>query len=324
MHARPAPPSPDTQGPSRRSFLTTATLAAAAASLSGCATFSRRDPDILDTHTHFYDPSRPQGVPWPPDDDPVLHRQVLPAEWKALAYPLGVTSTIVVEASPWVSDNAWVLQLTDQHPPLIGLVGHLKPGQPGFANDLSLFAAHPRFRGIRTGGWDVRLAPERPEFLRDLARLAERDLSLDVLIGPDQLPAVAQLAALLPNLRIVIDHCANVRVNGQEPPAPWRQGIDAVAPHRNVFMKVSGLVEGTGRSDGTAPADTSFYQPTLDVLWDTFGPDRVVFGSNWPVSARFATYATTLGIVRDYVASKSRGATHAFFRRNARAAYRVG
>lgn len=316
--------------PDRRTFLSTSALAVAGV-VSGCAspssstsTSTSRSPEILDTHTHFYDPTRPQGVPWPSKDDAVLYRPVYPAEWRALAQPLGVTATVVVEASPWVADNAWILELADRDPSLVGLVGHLKPGQPGFADDLARYAAHPRFRGIRTGGWDVQLAPERPDFLRDLEQLAERSLALDVLVGPDQLPAVTQLAARIPQLRIVIDHCANVRVDGKAPPSSWRTGLEGVAAHRNVFMKVSGLVEGTGRTDGTAPSDTAFYAPTLDAIWECFGPNRVIYGSNWPVSARFASYATALGIVRDYVATKGVRATHAYFRLNAKTAYGVG
>jgi len=310
--------------PDRRTFLSTSALAVAGV-LSGCTTSSPRTPtDILDTHTHFYDPTRPQGVPWPPKDDPILYRPVYPAEWRTLAQPLGVTATVVVEASPWVADNDWILELAARDPTLVGLVGHLKPGQPTFANDLARFAANPRFRGIRTGGWDVHLAPERPDFLRDLELLAERSLALDVLVGPDQLPAVAALAARIPNLRIVIDHCANVRIDGKEPPAVWRSGLEAAARHKNVFMKVSGLVEGTGRTDGTAPSDVAFYQPTLDAVWECFGEHRVIFGSNWPVSARFASYATTLKMVQNYFSTKGPAAVSAYFRRNGQVAYRVG
>ncbi|MGE4183052.1 MAG: amidohydrolase [Limisphaerales bacterium] len=310
--------------PDRRAFLSASALALAGV-CAGCASASRapRAPGILDTHTHFYDPTRPQGVPWPPKDDPLLHRTVLPADWREIAQPLGVTHTVVVEASPWIEDNAWILELAQNDPSLAGLVGHLKPGQPGFTDDLARFAANPRFRGIRTGGWDVRLAPDRPAFLKDLEHLADRSLTLDVLIGPNQLPAVTELAARIPHLRIVIDHCANVRVDGEEPPAAWLYGIEFAARHPNVHMKVSGLVEGTGKSDGTAPDDAVFYQPTLDALWDCFGPKRLLFGSNWPVSARFASYATTLGIVRDYFASRGASASNAYFRGNAESAYRL-
>src|SRR3954463_3661175 len=72
--------------------------------------------DIIDTHTHFYDPTRPQGVPWPGKGDKKLYRPVLPSEYKQLAKPFGVVGTIVVEASPWVEDNQWLLDLAAKEP----------------------------------------------------------------------------------------------------------------------------------------------------------------------------------------------------------------
>src|SRR5262249_17865582 len=149
---------------------------------------------IIDTHTHFYDPSRPQGVPWPPKNDSVLYRTVLPGELKAIAQPLGVKGTVVVEASPVVEDNAWILELAKTEPFLLGLVGHLKPGQPEFSRDLDRFTANKLFRGIRTGGWDISLTPEKSAYVRDLELLAKRGLSVDVLGGPETLPKIAQLA----------------------------------------------------------------------------------------------------------------------------------
>ena len=81
--------------------------------------------EIIDTHTHFYDPTRPQGVPWPSKDDAVLYRPILPAEFNELARPHGVTGTVVVEASPWVEDNQWVLELAAREKSILGVVGRL-------------------------------------------------------------------------------------------------------------------------------------------------------------------------------------------------------
>ena len=305
---------------SRREFLVAATALAGGVA-AGCASGRDRPVPVLDTHTHFYDPTRPQGVPWPPVDDALLYRPVLPPEYRELAEPLGVGGTVVVEASPWVEDNQWVLDLAETEPFLLGLVGHLKPGQPGFRADVERFGRHPRFRGVRTGLWGAQVTPENDAFIRDLALLADRGLALDVLIGPDQLPLVVRLAQRVPELRIMIDHCANLRVDGQLPPATWREGLEACGRQPNVFLKVSGLVEGTGRSDGTAPRDTGFYRPVLDAAWEAFGEDRVVYGSNWPVSARFASLATVQGIVAEYVAGRGAEATARFFHHNARQVY---
>ncbi len=311
-------------GVNRRHFLASASAAVAALGTSACQSHPRRPselPTVIDTHTHFYDPRRPEGVPWPPKEDAFLHRPVLPPEYERMARPLGIGGTVVVEASPRVADNDWVLELAERDPFLIGLVGHLKPGRAGFAGDLARLSRNRRFRGIRTGGWDVALAPENRDILADLRQLSEAGLALDVLGSPEQLPQMARLAAALPDLRIVIDHCANVRIDGQAPPEAWRAGLAACARHPNVFMKVSGLVEGTGKTDGTTPLDTAFYRPVLDAIWEAFGQDRLIFGSNWPVSARFAALPMVHRIVADYFAARGPVATARYFGQNAVRAY---
>jgi len=307
---------------SRREFTGTLAMASAAA-LSGCVSGSAGTAGILDTHTHFYDPTRAQGVPWPPKNDRVLYRPIYPPEFLELARPHGVTGTVVVEASPWIEDNQWVLDLAKDHPCIRGVVGNVKPGRAEFSSGLNRFARHPLFRGIRVGVWEKATLTDAA-VLRDLRQLADLGLALDVLTGPDRLTEVARLAEAIPSLRIIIDHCANVRVDGKASPAVWLDGLRACGAIPNVFMKVSGLVEGTGRDDGSAPSDGTFYKPTLDAVWRAFGENRVIFGSNWPVSARFASYATTLKMVQNYFSTKGPAAVSAYFRRNGQVAYRVG
>jgi predicted TIM-barrel fold metal-dependent hydrolase len=307
---------------SRRTFFKTTALASAGA-IAGCATPSGSEGrGLIDTHTHFYDPTRPQGVPWPPKNDGVLYRPVYPAEFRKLAAPHGVIGTVVVEASPWLEDNQWVLDLAARDNFLLGLVGNVKPGRPEFAAELKRFTAQPLFRGIRVGVWD-KSGLSDAAVRRDLQLIAGLNLALDVLTGADRLGEIASLAAAIPGLRIVIDHCANVRVDGHSPPAVWLDGLRACAPHGNVFMKVSGLVEGSGGTDGSAPTAMSFYRPTLDAIWETFGEDRVIFGSNWPVSARCASYETVLNIVREYFSAKGPVAAEKYFSGNARKAYHL-
>jgi len=306
----------------RRQFLAAATGAAAA--LGGChATAPTAAVPLLDTHTHFYDPGRPEGVPWPPKANALLYRPVLPDEFARLTRPLGVAGTVVVEASTREEDNQWVLDLAVPGSPILGVVGHLKPGRPGFADHLARYARQRLFRGIRAGTWEGPLRSDDAATLRDLRLLAEGGRSLDVNVSPPGLPSIAIIARALPDLRIILNHCANVRINGQAPPAAWLAGLDACAAERNVVMKVSGLVEGTGRTDGDAPADVDYYRPTLDAIWERFGSDRVVFGSNWPVCTRFASYATVLAIVRTYVEAKGATAARAYFSGNAARVYGV-
>jgi len=274
---------------------------------------------IIDTHTHFYDPTRPQGIPWPNPEDDVLYRRVLPEDYKALAVPQGVTGTVIVEASEWVKDNQWILNLAEDEPFIVGFVGNLQPGAEDFGSNLERFAANPLFRGIRPRGSNIKNFGEG-KFLVDIKKLAAKDLEIDLLIGKEGLPDAASLAKRVPELRIVINHIAGGRIDGKAPDSVWVEGMQMAAEHPNVYCKVSALVEVT--QDKPAPDDVGYYTPTLDVLWEAFTEDRLVYGSNWPVSARFADYATVQRIVAEYFKAKGQEATEKYFWKNAKAAYK--
>ena len=139
--------------------------------------------------------------------------------------------------------------------------------------------------------------------------------------APDHWVPFAALARALPKLRIIIDHVANVRIDGGMPPAEWRAGMRQAAASPNVACKVSGLVEGSGRRGG-APRDLNFYRPVLDHVWSCFGEDRVIFGSNWPVCELFADLATVMEIVHAYFAEKGARASRKYFADNARTFYK--
>lgn len=277
---------------------------------------------VIDTHVHFYDPARPQGVPWPPKSDSLLHRTVLPRDYLALPQPRRVTGTVVVEASPWVEDNQWVLDFAVKEKNIVGLVGSLPAGKAEFAAHLKRFAANPLFRGIRVRGDKLVEQIDQPEFLADMRRLAAADRSLDVNGGNLILPAVVKLAGAVPELRIIINHVANVKIDGKPLENEWRRGMAAAAREKNIFCKASGLVEGSGKRDGDAPRAVEFYRPVLDTIWELFGEDRLVYGSNWPVSERFAPCGAVQKIVGDYFGAKSGVALEKVFWRNAKVAYK--
>jgi predicted TIM-barrel fold metal-dependent hydrolase len=304
---------------SRRIFLAGTAAAALAVSRSAAAADA---PAIIDCHTHFYDPSRPGGVPWPSQDDKVLFRTVLPKHFREVAGPLGVTGTVVVEASPLVEDNQWLLDLAEDEPWIVGIVGRLAPGSDDFGVHLARFAKNPLFRGIRVGHADLKRGLEERRFLDDLQRLADADLQLDLNGGPDLPADVARAADQSKNLRIVINHCANLKIDGKPPPADWLAGMQAAAGHKNVWCKVSALVEGAGRGGQPAPKEVDFYRPVLDSLWTTFGEDRLIYGSNWPVSERFGSYETVFTIAATYFRGKGESAAEKFFAGNAKAAYK--
>jgi len=113
-----------------------------------------------------------------------------------------------------------------------------------------------------------------------------------------------------------------VKVDGKAPPAEWLEKMKTLAPRSKVYFKVSGLVEGTGRNDGTAPRDVEFYRPVLEAMWTMFGAERLIYASNWPVSELFAPLATVQGIVADYFRSHGQPAMEQVYSLNGKAAYR--
>lgn len=281
---------------------------------------SRSQLDIIDCHTHFYDPTRPQGVPWP-GKNTSLYRRVLPADLRALAQFRPVTGTVIVEASAWLEDNQWLLDLAKEDPFVVGIVGRLSPGEPGFAENAKRFARNPLYRGIRISSKALGGLLDEGR-LGDLHLLADLDLALDVNGGPEVLPLAGRSAELVPRLRVVVNHIGNVEVTASEPPAPWREGVRLAAAQPNVFCKISALVEGASRGGRKAPSEPGFYVPYIDVVWGAFGEERVIYGSNWPVSEGAADYATLQRIALDYAASKGETALRKFCAFNAARAYK--
>lgn len=259
---------------------------------------SASTPGIVDAHVHFYDPARPQGVPWPPKGDP-LYRTILPAPWSDMVRPLGVTGVIVVEASPWLEDNQWVLDLARDYAIIRGFVGHLLPGAADFRQQLARFQRSPLFRGIRLGEAEVRLGLSDTKRFSDLQHLSDGALSLDVLGGASMLPDVIQLARRIPNLRVVIDH---LPFDGDAP------HLSALQDLPNVYAKLSG---------------SSQLAQDRDHIYRSFGEDRVMYASNWPVCERVASYQAVLASLQKYFAAKSANARDKFFHSNCERAYRL-
>ena len=265
---------------------------------------------IVDTHIHLYDPFREGGAPWPePDDEIYLTTRA--DRWLERAIPSGVDGAIVVECSEWVEDNQWVLDLADDEPRLLGLVGNLDANDDRFAEHLERFAQHPVFRGIRARMW----TPDHTDRIR---LLADRDLSLD--LGLDN--KTVDLAAAIPDLRIVINHCAGVAMDGDDPDPDNVALVRRAAEHPNVFCKLSGMMD-LRCTIIPAPTDVNHYAPYLDILWDAFGEDRMIFGSDWPVSDRSKrSYAEVLDLAKAYLATKPASAEAKVFCENARRAYK--
>ena len=251
----------------------------------GCSSPNR----IIDTHIHLYDTSRPEGVPWPPPSDDVLFRPTVARHFDAICEANGVSATVIVEASDRVEDNQWVLDLVKHNPKrYIGLVGNLPIGTPQFAKHLERLAKDERFVGLRLRSWPEGVTGFNDAVWRDLQLLSDKGLTLDVLMANYDLDDVVLIAKRLPKLKILINHLTGLIINGVPAEAAWSKKVKAAAKYPNVSCKVSGIFQRSNRMP--APKDVAYYAPIFEVVYEAFGEDRIIYGSNWPVTERGGEY----------------------------------
>ncbi|HVW07148.1 MAG TPA: amidohydrolase family protein [Bryobacteraceae bacterium] len=271
---------------------------------------------VIDTHIHLFDPTRPQGVPWPSKDDAVLYKPALPDRYRRVAEPFGVAGAIEIEASPWLEDNQWVLDVAAKDKIIVGTIGDLEPGKPGFRAQLERFHRNPLFLGIRYGNlWGRNLAVEiaKPAFIDDLRALAAAGLVLDTANQtPELMAAAVRVTDAVPDLRIVIDHLPQLA-------APADANLRELGKRPQVYAKVSEVLR---RVNGHVPLDLAGYKPKLDEIFGIFGENRVLFGSDWPNSDNWAPYGAVFGVVREYFLAKGTAVAEKYFRTNSVKAYR--
>jgi L-fuconolactonase len=276
---------------------------------------------MIDTHIHLFDSSRPEGIPWPPADDKVLYKPHLPAEFSSVAKPSGVTGVVIVEASDRLEDNRWVLDLVKDDPFYVALVGNIDPYRKDFGKQLRVLKKDKRFVGIRARNSDP-IDYNDPQVLKNFRRLAKAGLSLDILAngkGVEGVREVDELAGKVPELRIVVDHVLGYDIDGNPPGKEWLDAVASLARHENVFCKVSGLYQRCTQQP--APHDPEHYRAVLDPLFKDFGPDRLIYGSNWPCTKKSGDYDSFVRLVNAYFAEKGQEACEKYFWKNAAVAY---
>jgi L-fuconolactonase len=277
---------------------------------------------VIDCHVHLFDIQRTEGVTWIAEDDKVLRRSFLPADHEPIAKANGVTGVVLVQAGQHLPDNQWNLDITASNRSLyLGVVGNLSLviGTPEFKPLFEKLCEDPRYVGYRISGRTQEKMTDL--FFEDLKLTASKGKSVDFLLGGYSLAEVAEIAAGVPELRIIVDHFGGVALDGKPLPAEWVESFRAVAKHPNVFCKVSALY---GRfKEQPAPKELAPYKEVLDLAWENFGEDRLVFGSDWPVTERTGDYASVLKLTREYFDNKGRGVSEKLFSKNAAAFYRV-
>ena len=290
------------------------TAAAATSSLAAQA-----GVPVLDTHIHLFDPTRPQGIPWPPKDNKLIYKKTLPADFAKVARPHNVVGAIEVECSPWFADNQWVLDVIEKDKLMVGTIGNLEPDKPDFRQQLDRFAKNKLFLGIRYGNlWERDLGDglKKPEFVAGIKALAAAGRTLDSANPtPKLLDDLLRLTDAVPGLRVVIDHLPNMKPSVKAAEAQIRK----FGPRAQVYVKLSAVLQ---KVDGKVNRDVAAYKGTLDTLFGIFGPDRVIYGSDWPNSEPLGPYDHIFSVVHDYFAAQPVDVREKYFLKNSVAAYR--
>ncbi len=267
----------------------------------------------IDSHQHFWHYNPNEHV-WMTDEMKLLKHDYLPEELKPRLDRAGIHGTVAVQARQSLQETDWLLELADQHDFIKGVVGWVDLRSPQVHEQLAMRAPRPKLRGVRHVIHDE---PDDcfillPDFLRGLALLEEFNLTYDLLLFPKHLPVATEVVAQFPRQRFVLDHIAKPMIKTQAF-GPWDQDLRALARFDNVWCKVSGMVTEAAWGQWKL-ADFKRY---LDVVFDCFGPERLMFGSDWPVCTLAAQYAEVVLIVQDYIRGLSVEAQDRIFGGNA-------
>jgi len=252
----------------------------------------------LDSHQHFWSYDAAQ-YPWIPAGSP-LHRDWLPHDLAPLLAAAGLEGCIAVQARQTVEESRWLLTLAEHAPIIRGVVGWVDLRSERVEEQLAELAPNAKFRGVR------HVVQDEPDdrfmlgasFLRGIGKLKAFGLTYDILVFPKQLPAAIELVRRFPGQPFVLDHIAKPFIKDGTL-EPWAAQIRELAKAPHVMCKVSGMVTEARRRAWQA-AD---FRPYLDVVFEAFGAERLMFGSDWPVCLLSASYAETFALVDEYTRS---------------------
>jgi L-fuconolactonase len=268
---------------------------------------------------HLWDLSA-GGYAWLTPELGPLYRSFSADQARAELEGCDISSAVLVQAEDSERDTAAMLAVADAHPWVAGVVGWIDLEQPERAEQqLDRWQNHPAFCGVRSLVHDDPRDDllELPAVRRSLALLAGRDVPFDVPDAwPRHLSSVEALAAALPELRLVVDHLGKPPARSDERQS-WRRSLAAVAAHPSTTAKVSGL-----QRPGV-PFDVSTVRPSWDAALELFGPERLMWGSDWPLTQLGAGYAGTWQVLSALVAELSAGEQAAVLGGTARRVYRL-
>ncbi|WP_019990649.1 amidohydrolase family protein [Rudanella lutea] len=251
----------------------------------------------IDAHQHFwfYTPERDT---WITDDMAVIRRDFLPADLEPVLKANGIDGCVAVQADQSDAETTLLVGLANAYDFVKGVVGWVDLRSNQLYDKLEVYSQYEELKGFRHV---AQAEPDdflmRPEVIRGIRQLAAFDFTYDILIYPSQLKAALHLVREVPEVNFVIDHLAKPYIKKQEI-TRWSNWMGELAKHPNVHCKVSGMVT---EADWHGWSKKDFF-PYLDVVFEQFGPDRLMFGSDWPVCLVAADYTQVKTLVEDYVA----------------------
>jgi L-fuconolactonase len=251
----------------------------------------------IDAHQHFW-AYQPREFEWIDDSMQALRRDFVPEDLRPELERAGFDRSIVVQACHSLEETRWLLRLAHGSPFVSGVIGWVDLCSEDLGVQLREFSNDSKFLGVRHV---VQSEPDdrflvKPEFLRGIRALEEFNLTYDILIYPRHLKVAGELVERFPQQRFVLDHMAKppIKSGALE---PWATDFRRLAKFSNLFCKVSGLVTeadwGRWRPD--------HLKPYLDVALESFGPERLMIGSDWPVCTVAASYSEVMGTVIELI-----------------------
>ncbi len=243
-----------------------------------------------------------------------LQKDFMPSDLKPLLDKTGFDGTIAVQARQCIEETQWLLELSDQYSFIRGIVGWVDLRSDKLIQQLDQFSYHPKFRGVRHVVHDE---PDdnfmlRDDFLQGISKLPAYKLTYDLLLFPKHIPVAIELVKRFPNQLFVLDHIVKPFIKDGII-SPWDKEIKQLASFDNVFCKVSGMVtEADWKSWGVED-----FTPYLDVIFECFGTDRIMLGSDWPVCTVAGEYKQIMQIPLDYIEQLSQNEKNIIYSKNA-------
>lgn len=257
----------------------------------------------IDSHQHFWD-YNPDEYPWMSGEkmNPI-RRDFGPADLRREQEKVGLDGSIAVQARQSLKESRWLLELADRDDRIKGVVGWVDLRGEQLDEELEELSPHKRFVGVRHVVHDE---PDdefmlRPDFLRGLGKLHGYGMTYDLLLFPKHLPVALEVVKKFPEQPFVLDHISKPHIKDGIL-SPWYKQIAELASYPNVYCKVSGMVtEAAWRAWNQRD-----FRPYLDVVFDAFGEDRLMFGSDWPVCLLSGDYDEVVHLVTNYLKDKGK------------------